>query len=90
MNALFLTNYNVNALIETFDLCDVFGLLNPERQLFTWYSYTDPPIFCRLDYFLLSASSLNPVTDFQIKTGYNSDHSFVVMNLDCIHNDKGP
>jgi len=83
------TSDKVNALIETFDLCDVFRLLNPERKLFTWPSNTNPPIICRLDYLLLSSSSLNCVTDYQIKTGYSSDHSIVVMKLNLIHNDKG-
>jgi len=82
------TSDKVNALIETFDLCDVFRLLNPERKLFTWPSNTHPPIICRLDYLLLSSSSLNCVTHNQIKTGYSSDHSIVVMKLNLIHNDN--
>ena len=84
------TSNKVNELIETFDLCDVFRLLNPEQKLFTWHSNNNPPIFCRLDYFLLSSSALNSVVKYQIKNGYNSDHSVVSMTLNFIQNDKGP
>ena len=84
------TSNKVNELIETFDLCDVFRLLNPERKLFTWHSNNNPPIFCRLDYLLLSTSALNTVVDYQIKTSYNSDLSIVVMNLNLSQHEKGP
>lgn len=84
------TSKKVNELIDTFDLCDVFRLLNPERKLFTWHSHNNPPIFCRLDYFLFSTCALNSVTDFQIKTGYKSDHSIVIMHLKFIQCKKGP
>jgi len=58
------TSNKVNELIETFDLCDVFRLLNPKRKLFTSHSNNTPPIFCRLDYLLLSTNVLNTVVDY--------------------------
>ena len=84
------TSLKVNQMIETYDLCDVFRILNPGLKLFTWHSNNNPPILCRLDYILMSSNIINSVVDSKIKAGYRSDHSLVTVNLNFSKHEKGP
>ena len=49
-----------------------------------------PPIFCRLDYFIISDELLNKCIKCSIKPGFKSDHSIVNLSLDFIQQPKGP
>ena len=80
----------IKEIIENNDLCDVWRLKNPNIRQFTWHSNHNPPVFCRLDYFLVSSNILNSVSHCKIKPSFKSDHSTVILELDFIASARGP
>ena len=84
------TSNKINNIIVNYDLSDIFRTKNPTAKVYTWHSNTHPPIFCRLDYFLISNNILNAVSDCQIHPGYRSDHSIVKMILNTNTQERGP
>jgi hypothetical protein len=80
----------LNTLIENNDLHDIWRLNFPNKMKFTWHSNTKPTIFCRLDYFLISSNLINNSKKCYISTGYCSDHSPVVFELNTSKLERGP
>ncbi len=62
-------------------LVDIWRDLNPDLKMFTWKSNNNPPIFCRLDYFLLTKTLKTCVENSEISHGYRTDHSMVSIVL---------
>ncbi len=60
----------INDIINNNDLHDIYRLRYPDTKRFTWHSNHTPPIFCRLDYILISANLLNSVTKCNIIHGF--------------------
>ncbi len=60
----------INDIINNNDLHDIYRLVYPDTKRFTWHSNHTPPIFCRLDYILISANLLNSVTKCNIIPGF--------------------
>ena len=56
---------------ENLGLSDVWRLLNPEARRYTWRQ-NQPVIHCRLDFFLVSESSLCDVTHADIFPGFQN------------------
>ena len=79
----------LNSILETHCLTDIWRAHHPNKSQFTWHSNTKPPIFSRLDYFLISDNLSNCALLCQIKSGYKSDHSLVELNLDFIQQQRG-
>ena len=88
------TNKNVSNKINQIknmnDLIDIYRNLNPYKREYTWHSNNTPPIFCRLDYFLISESIQSNMLECKIKPGYKSDHSIVILKLNLIDCKPGP
>ena len=82
----------IKEVMENNDLCDIWRIKNHDIKQYTWHSNTNPPIFCRLDYFLISSHILNLVKNCNIKPGYKSDHSIVTFDLDFFPSttERGP
>ena len=80
----------VNNMNSSNDLTDVWRVLNPDSLNYTWHSNNNPPIFCRLDYFLVSNNILNNITKCKITHGYKSDHSIVYFDINMENHTKGP
>ncbi len=72
------------------ELYDIYRVRHPGKKQFTWHSHHRPPIFCRLDYFLISANLLNVVTECGIIPGFLSDHSAITLLLNLGGTVKGP
>ena len=83
-------NNKLNSILDLHNLVDVWRILNPTKLKYTWHSNTKPPIFCRLDYFIVSDDLLNKCIKCKIKPGYKSDHSIVILTIDFIQQPKGP
>ena len=83
-------NNKLSSILDMHNLIDVWRVLNPNKLQYTWHSNTKPPIFCRLDYFLISDDLLNSCIKSNIKHGYRSDHSIVNVLFDFIQQQKGP
>ena len=78
------TNFNVRSAtikcMQSLDLTDIWRDRNPKTNSYTWHSGVDS-IHCRLDFFLVSKSLRNLITDCKISPGICSDHSTVILNL---------
>ncbi len=66
------------ALLESFNLADVWRILNPNTRRYTWHSRGKSP---RLDYFFISERLLNNTNKCSILTGLHSDHCIVNLEL---------
>ena len=79
----------INELLIDNELIDVWRIKNPDTKMYTWHSNTNPPIFCRLDYFFVSNNIVNAVSDWSISYGFKTDHSVVSMVLDIVVTKRG-
>ena len=73
---------------ENLDLFDIWRLFNPEAKKYTWRQ-NQPAIHCRLDFFLVSESSLCDVTHADIVLGFKTDHSMITLNVAPHSNPRG-
>ena len=72
---------------ENLGLTDIWRLFNPEARRYTWRQ-NQPAIHCRLDFFLVSESSLCDVTHADIFPGL-TDHSMITLNVALHLNPRG-
>ena len=77
-------------MIDEYELVDIWRSKHPCMKQYTWHSSHKPPIFCRLDNFLVSDNIINSVSSCEHKVSYKSDHSLVVLNLDLSDIKRGP
>ena len=79
-----MTHQNALAVVsqacEEFDLTDIWRILNPESQRYTW-PQRKPEIQCRLDFFLISSSLICDTNLADIAPGYKTDHSILEIAL---------
>lgn len=76
--------------MESFNLIDIWRDMHPDTQQYTWHSSHKPPIFSRLDYFLISENLKNFIISCKHNLSYKSDHSPVFLNLDILNLARGP
>ena len=69
-------------------LIDIWRSMNPDSIQFTWKSNGDPPIFCRLDYFLITKTLRGCIENSTITHGFRSDHSMVSLRLNDNHENQ--
>ena len=67
-------------ICEQLDLTDIRRTINPDVKRFTWRQKS-PKIQCRLDFFLVSQSLVTNVNKADIKPGYKTDHSLIIIEL---------
>ena len=88
------TNFNAReqclALINLFDLTDIWRERNPHRADFTWSSNITPGIHCRLDFFLISRHLTNLTSNCSSSPGLQSDHSLVNLDINVFSEIRGP
>ena len=77
-------------MISQFDLLDIYRYQNPNKHRYTWRKRR-PLKQARLDFFLISNTMADLITNCDIKAGYRSDHSLIEMDilLDCFRKHKG-
>ena len=73
---------------ENLGLTDIWRLFNPETKRYTWRQ-NQPALHCRLDFFLVSESSLCDVTHADIVLGFKADHSMITLNVALHSNPRG-
>ena len=61
-------------ILDTYDMIDLFRVLNPDSRRYTWHSRG---LASRLDYWFVSEECLNTTKNIDIKPGVFSDHSIV-------------
>ena len=74
----------IKDLSEDLDLVDVWRTLNTET---TWRQ-KQPDIHCRLDFFLVSESSLCDITHSDIVPGFKTDHSMMTLSVSLFVNPR--
>lgn len=82
-------NY-LNTIAMEYDLIDIWRSTHPTLKQYTWHSSNKPPIFSRLDYFLLSENLVNSVVSCEHRISYKSDHSIVELKVDINNTQRGP
>ena len=68
------------SMIEDLNLIDVFRHFYPKVHRYTWRT-RNPVKQARLDFFLISNSMIDLVNSTEIKPGYQSDHSIIVLEI---------
>ena len=81
-------NQVVNQACEEFNLTDIWRILNPESQRYTWRR-RKPEIQCRLDFFLISSSLICNTNLADIAAGYKTDHSIILLEVALHQNPRG-
>ena len=81
-------NTLLNWMEETNSL-DIWRIRNPKVRKYTWVSNTKPPIFCRLDHFLVFDTVANKILECNILPGYCSDHSLISLTINTDSNTTG-
>jgi exonuclease III len=80
----------IQCIIRNFALIDIWRFLNPKKQQYTWSSNNKPPIFSRLDFFLVTDTLCNVIKNCHIKQGFRTDHSIVHFQFDLQKQKRGP
>ncbi len=80
----------INDIIANNDIVDIYRMNHPSSKRYTWHSNHKPPIFCRLDYFLISTNLLNLVTQSNIIPDFLSDHSVITLDINLSEAVRGP
>ena len=81
---------SLQILMENYDLCDIWRTMNEDKKQYTWESNHNPPIKCRLDFFLISSNILNNFTESKINTSIKTDHNLVTCNMVIHQQKRGP
>ena len=81
---------NLNNIIDENNLIDVWRMHNPNKCQFTWHSNGKPPIFSRLDFFLITDTLCNITKSYIIQTGYKTNHSCVILKMNFLSQKRGP
>ena len=80
----------INDVQSQLDLVDIWRVKNPQTKSFTW-SQRSPPIFCRLDYWLISNNLHDWVKATNIIPAIRTDHSAIYLELGKVDKEaKGP
>ena len=80
----------IKSIIDIHELTDIWRLKHPDKRHFTWHSNNRPPIFSRLDYFLISNNIINNTIKTYIKNSYRTDHSLITISLNFDKIERGP
>ena len=78
----------VQVLSESLELSDAWRILNPKATRHTWRQ-RQPDIQCRLDFFLVSQSSICNIAQADIIPGFKTDHSMITLSLSLHSNPRG-
>ena len=68
-------------LIDNYDLIDIYRHLHPDEYRFTWKK-TNSNKAARLDYFIVTNSLTDLISQTNIKHGHRSDHSFIELKIE--------
>ena len=80
----------IKNIIDNYEFADIWRIQHPNTKKYSWHSSHKPPIFCRLDYFLISNNLINSTKHSNMKTGYKTDHSLVSLLIDFHKVPRGP
>ena len=77
--------------MEENDMIDIYRKSHPMVLKYTWARRGgNAPVFCRLDFYLISYALCDKVKTVDIKPGFLTDHSAVTLELELYSNPRGP
>jgi len=79
----------VKGIMEDYDLIDIWRKKNPTTRRYTWRSNTNPPILCRLDFFLISFNLYAQIDHCNILAGFKTDHSSIDIKVASVNEARG-
>ncbi len=79
----------IRAWMEETDLVDIWRIQHDNDQKYTWCRKKPTPIFCRLDFFLVSFGMTERIDSSNISYGLDSDHSCISLNLSFCKTKRG-
>ncbi|CAC5395161.1 unnamed protein product [Mytilus coruscus] len=78
-------------LMDDNNLYDIWRARNPDCRIFSWKRISEGKLQqSRIDYFLVSRNMSSFVQSLYNNVTSMSDHSFVIMNLNCTCIERGP
>ena len=79
----------INTMISNYGLCDIFRPSRGDERVYTHFNKTYKTA-SRLDFFLIDDNLSNfPVCNTTISHGYNTDNSYISLNIQGSTIDKG-
>ena len=79
----------INNMMSDYGLCDIFRLSRGDERVYTHFNKTFKTA-SRLDFFLIDDNLSNfPICDTNISHGYNTDHSYISLNIQGSSIEKG-
>ena len=82
-------NY-VNNYMDEMNLCDIWRILNPDKQQYTWYRSKPSKCMSRLDYMITDLGLVNSVKNSKIENRIQSDHCLITLTLEAESYKRGP
>ena len=81
----------IRSLMENDNLIDIWRLMNPDSNKFTWAKTQQNKVsWSRIDYFLLSENLVQRTLSSEINPSICSDHSMISIELDTCDTKRGP
>ena len=77
-------------MMDELNLVDIWRILNPEREQYTWYKLNPNNIFSRLDFFLVSSGLITCTQETNIIPRCHSDHFGVKLKIKTDNFECGP
>ena len=74
---------NLQNLLETHKLIDVWRNKHPTSRMFTW-SRKRPPVLCRLDYFFINKANIDSCTKCSILVSIQTDHKLFYLHMGIV------
>ena len=71
----------VLSVIDQFKLKDIYRYLNPYKKRYSWRKYNPLVKQARLDYFFISETLVDLVSNSDIIPGYRTDHSIIQLSI---------
>ena len=71
----------INSWMDDTELVDIWRFHHPSRLMYSWHRKKPTPIFCRLDFFLVSFGISRKIKSSKISPGYRYDHSLILIDL---------
>ena len=79
----------INNLVNRYQLCDVWRIRNPKKFEYTW-SRRNPPIYERIDFWLISSKIQLNVQKTMHIPAFMSDHAGALLEIQDIEYKPGP
>ena len=82
------TQHEINLLMDSYDLVDIWRAQNPDTRRFTWRRCKPVLTQSRLDYFLIGADLSYQISKCNIKPSVKTDHRLISLTFAKTDNSK--